>query len=291
MTPEERLTLAYAERHPLEAARTLEALEPAEAAGVLAPLPPAVIAGVMEFLAPEANAALLRRMPGERGRDVLAALGAAPAIAALRRLEPGQREALLEGLDPWLGSRLSRALAYAEGTAGSLADPFVLTLPADIPVAEALERVRRQHRSATHYQYVLGAGARLAGVTSLKRLLVAAPSAAVTSVSDTRVVTLPAAATLPALVQTPHWRQFHILPVVDRGGVFLGALRLRTLRQVEAAQLGGADAGSLSAAMMRLWELYATTGLGLMTRLADAVAAGLGPGGIERGGTREGERP
>lgn len=274
MTPEALITLSYAGKHPLEAAQQLERLSLDEMLAVLAPLPPPVLAGVMEYLLPQQTMQLLRRLSAEQATEVVRQLPAAAAIGALRHMPADEREPLLARLPAELRERLRQALAYPEDTAGSLADPFVFTLPAHVTVGEGLERLRAEAGSATYYLYVLDAG-QLAGVTSIKRLLIGDAAAPVAAVSEAGVVHLPAAMGLDGLLQTPYWRQFHILPVVGRAGEFVGALRLRQLRRIEAERQLVAEPTGLSDALIQLWQLYAMAGIGMMTHVADAIAAGL----------------
>jgi hypothetical protein len=84
-----------------------------------------------------------------------------------------------------------------------------------------------------------------------------------------------AEATEDELLQTPHWRLYHTLPVVDRHGHFLGALRYRTLRRVEAQFHVKPTAGHLPQALLQMWEGYALIGLHIMTDLAQAIETGV----------------
>ncbi len=276
MDPAHRLTQAYVQAHPLEAARRLESLELAESAALLAPLPPEDIAPVLEHLLPAAGAVLLEGLPPDTATAAFGALSTSSAIGILRHYEPGVQGKYLDGLDATLAGNFRLALAHPEDTAASLADPRVFTLPPDVSVAEALERVRRNARHATYYLYVIDRDQKLAGLVTVKELLASDPDHLVASIMKASVVTLPAEAMVAELLQDPQWRIFHTLPVVNRSGTFLGALRYRTLRRIED-QVGAIQApASLPGALLTLWEFYSVTGIRVMTNVAEALAAGVG---------------
>ncbi len=276
MDPAHRLTQAYVQAHPLEAARRLESLEVAESAALLAPLPPEDIAPVLEHLLPAPGAVLLEGLPLETATAAFAALSTSSAIGILRHYEPAVQGKYLDGLDATLAGNLRLALTHPEDTAASLADPRVLTLPPDISVAEALERVRRTARHATYYLYVIDRDQKLAGLVTVKELLAADADHLVASIMKPSVVTLPGEAMVAELLQHPQWRVFHTLPVVDRTGMFVGALRYRTLRRIEDQAGALQPPASLSGALLTLWEFYSVSGIRVMTSMAEALAAGAG---------------
>lgn len=274
MEPGDRLTLAYLRAHPVEAARGLELLPPQEAVALLAPFESVDVAQVLEHLLPDAGAALLARLPIDTAADVLSHVISAAAIALLRQCGRELQADLLARLTPDVRVTIQRALTYPENTAGSLADPQILTLAPDLSVEVALARVSRDHRRATYYLYVLDRAAKLAGVVSLKQLLAADPDDLVGTVMSSDFVSVSAASTAEELLAHPNWRVFHTIPVVDRNGAFLGALRYRTLRRLEEKPPATGGGATLSGALMGLWEAYALTGIRVMTDLADAMMPG-----------------
>ena len=78
-------------------------------------------------------------------------LSASSAIGVLRQFEEPLQQEILEGLEKAIGASLRRAMRYLPHTAGSLADPRVLTLPPDIAVEEAVEWVKMDPGHTTYY--------------------------------------------------------------------------------------------------------------------------------------------
>lgn len=271
MELEHRLTLGYLQAHPVEAARHLESLDPHEAASLLEALPGEEIAGVLEHCLPVSTAKIIEELSKDLGTDVLGAMNATSAIGVLRQFEEPVRQDVLDRLDNPMGATLRRALRYSPNTAGSLADPQVFTLPPDIAVEEAIDRIRTYGQKAMYYVYVIDRDSKLEGVLTLRQLLIDRSDHLVGTLMETQIITLSAEANLEEILKHSEWSRFHALPVVDRWGTFFGALRYRMLRRIEKDVGGKAPLGSVSDSLMQLWEVYSLTGIRLMTDVAETL--------------------
>ena len=271
MELEHHLTLGYFQAHPVEAARHLESLGPEEASLLLKMLPGEDIAQVLEHCLPVSTAKILQELPHSVSGKVLGTMNATSAIGVLRQLEETVRYDILERLDNSMGATLRRALRYSPNTAGSLADPQVFTLPSDIPVEEAISRIRTYGQKAMYYIYVIDRDGKLEGVLTLRQLLVDTSDHLVGTIMEIQLTTLSAEANLEEIIKHPEWSRFHTLPVVDRWGTFFGALRYRMLRRIEKDVEGKAPLGTVSDSLMQLWEAYSITGIRLMTDVAQTV--------------------
>jgi magnesium transporter len=271
MELEHHLTLGYFQSHPVEAARHLESLGPQVASALLDVLPGDEIANVLEHCLPVSTAKILEEFPPALSADVLSAMNATSAIGVLRQFEEATRYDILERLDNAIGSTLRRALRYSPNTAGSLADPQVFTLPPDIPVEEAISRIRTYGQKAMYYIYVIDRDGKLEGVLTLRQLLIDTSGHSVGTLMEQQIITLSAEANLEEILKHPEWSRFHTLPVVDRWGTFFGALRYRMLRRIEKDVEGKAPLGSMSDSLMQLWEAYSITGIRLMTDVAQTL--------------------
>ena len=271
MDLEHHLTLGYFQSHPVEAARHLESMGPQAAGVLLEALPGEEIANVLEHCLPVSTAKILGELSKDLSADVLSAMNATSAIGVLRQFEETTRYDILERLDNSMGATLRRALRYSPNTAGSLADPQVFTLPPDIPVEEAISRIRTYGQKAMYYIYVIDRDGKLEGVVTLRQLLVDTSDHSVGTLMETQITTLSAEANLEEIIKHPEWSRFHTLPVVDRWGTFFGALRYRMLRRIEKDVEGKAPLGSVSDSLMQLWEVYSITGIRLMTDVAQTV--------------------
>jgi magnesium transporter len=230
---ESKLAGDLLEAHPIDAARALERLPARDVGllirrmkteageGVLQRMPPALVGEVLAELGVEIASEILEKLPAEM------------AALSLRSMDPSLRQEMLAGLPGRRSRALTSLLHFPEGTAGSLMDPEVLALPQDLTAREALARVREAAGSARYNLYIVDRDLTLVGVINLHELLMARPGDPLSSLMQTRVHRLPARADLHAIVSHPGWREVHALPVVDEHGVYLGAIRYRTLRLLE----------------------------------------------------------
>jgi len=273
---ESRMAEELIRSRPERAAAVLESLGVEAAAALLARQEGAPAGAVLGAMAPHAAGALLGALPPKRAAECLEALELDVAARLLRRA-PGRAETLLAAMAPRRGRALVALLGFGEGTAGALMDPEVLALPVDLTAEEALAQVRQAADRARYNLYVLERDGRLAGVLNLRELLLAPPR---TRLGDAMVrdpYRVPADASEAAVRAHPGWREVHALPVVDAGGRYLGAIRYRTLQELErGAPGGGREAGDTAAA---LGDLFAAGARGLLEALAggERTRAGTGP--------------
>lgn len=168
---------------------------------------------------------------------------------------------------------IRQLLLHAAHTAGSLMDALVLRVPDDASVAEALDQARRQVEHVLYYVYVVDRKQRLVGVVTLRQLLQADADASVLSVMRERPVALLAHASKEAVVAHPGWRLYHALPVVDREGVVLGAIRHDTAREVERELGRAVRPTNVSQTAGALAQLYAIGTLGMAEWFSALVSA------------------
>jgi magnesium transporter len=148
----------------------------------------------------------------------------------------------------------------------------VLALPEALTVAAALERVRDRPESARYNLYVIDAEQRLVGTLNLRELLLASPERALRDVMVPRPFHLRADADRAEVLGHPGWREVHALPVVDSARRYLGALRYRTLRELEDELRRRASADATPA--RALGELLALGAAGALDALGGAALRG-----------------
>lgn len=271
MRAEDQLTQRFVQLHPAEAARQLEVFEPHAAATILALLPNSDIANVLGCCQPGVVVRIIEHVSAAQAADIVRLLPASTAFVVVRQLTPEFQTQVIAQMGPHHGPRFHRALRQPKQTAGSLADPRVLTLPPDITVEAGIQLLKGNPTQSSYYLYVVDRDAKLDGVVTMKQLLVADPQDFIGTVMNDQVVSIAAALTNEELVGHPHWQQFPTLPVVDHEGVFLGALRYRTLRQVIEENVIRSTPGSLPTALIQLWEAYSLAGIRVLTDLSQSA--------------------
>ncbi len=276
----ERLAVGLIEEHPDDAASVLERLPAAAAAALVAHLGHERSSFVLSRLDPNVASALVAELDEEEAAGAIASLPLESAARLLRRLDGERAEALLAQLPASRSRPLRALLRFREHSAGALMDPEVLALPVEIAAEEAVERVREAPERARYNVYVVDREQRLVGVLNLHELLAAPPRAALATVMTRDPLRILANAERRAIVEHPGWREVTALPVVDRDGVYLGAIRYRTLRRLETDVARGGPEGASAATA--LGDLFATATAGM-------VEAALGaPSRRARGGSGDG---
>ena len=189
----------------------------------------------------------------------------------LRQFDALTQETLLQHFPLHIGVFLRRTIHLSEHTAGNLADPHVLTLPPDISVEEAKQRISQVANHAIYYLYIIDHQTQLCGVILMKELLAADPNALLSSIMNNTVKSIPASASAQDTLLHPAWALYDSLPVVDSDKTFIGVIRHRTLRQFLQSTTHEQHPAFLSDALLQLWEAYSLSGIGLMTALGDVL--------------------
>ena len=270
MSLDAQLARAFLTEHPAEAALALERMPGDRRASAVREMPVEAAAALAHMIS-SAAAACLSRLTAAEAAPALEALPIDAAIAALRRLPNEDAGRLLDALPREKQEALRRVLRYPEGTAAALMDPAVFALPADITVAEARLRLRREARWLLHYLFVVDRSGRLVGVLDIPELMRASARDAIRTVMRDQVGHLPAWTPSAAVRAHPGWRSFHAMPVTDDDGRLIGAIRYQTLRQLEQEVDAGMGAQLASVTAGALGELFHLGVAGLVEGVA-AVA-------------------
>jgi magnesium transporter len=276
MSLESRLEQELVRAHPDRAAAVLDRVPSGDSARVLAGVPAGQAAAVIARMAPHLGATALEQLRPERAAEVVALLDLNVASRLWRRFSDDRRAALMDILPSRVAAALRALLQFPEKTAGALMDPGVLALPGDLTAREALARVREVPEQVRYNLYVVDRDQVLVGVLNLRELLLARPQACLTDVMTRDPVRLVAQADQLVVVSHPVWKDVRAIPVVDDQGCYLGAVRYRTLRQIEEELFGArGEDGDASEA---LGQLFAAGAAGLLDALTGAVAARKGVG-------------
>ena len=257
MDVEQVLVSEFLSDYSEDAARFLEQLPAEQAVAILDHAPPEAAARSLHSMAPHVAARCLEDMQPEAAHSALAALPLGTATVLLRRIGDERRALLLASVSPKLRERLEPLLMYLESTAGAIMDPLLTAAPEDITVEQARRFLRASPAQMYYYLYVVDRAQVLVGVVGLRELFMADDDELLREIMNPKVASVSDRATLTAVVAHPGWRDFHALPVVSEGGVFVGMIRHQTLRRLaEAAEQG--PGGAAFGTLIALGELYWT---------------------------------
>jgi len=138
-------------------------------------------------------------------------------VDLLRRLMPRVREGLLRLVDEADRRDIATLVSYAENTAGALMTTDYAWTPADITVAEAIERLRLQapDRETIYYVFVLDEHRKLLGVYSLRDLILAPRHRLIRDLMETDTITVKASDHREHVAQMIARYDLLAIPVVD----------------------------------------------------------------------------
>ena len=226
MPPPENLLDHVRQSAPHDAADALEAAADAEAAVVLQELNPMVAQQVLHQMTAERRCAILAAAPIEKAHQ-------------------------------WVQNT-----GYPEDSVGALADTTIVTLLPASPVREVLARLKTAHDDVGDFLYVVDDERFLRACLRPAALLHVTGTMSVGALDPVRVPRLAAQASPRSVRDHPGWNHYSTLPVVDRDGRLIGALRQSVLRQAldraPATPATRTEPGTLAALGDVLWSAAAT---------------------------------
>lgn len=145
-------------------------------------------------------------------------------VDLLRRLQPRVADALLRLVDEADRRDIATLNKYAENTAGSLMTTDYAWLPANITVAEALDRLRLQapDKETIYYVYVVDEQRHPLGVVSLRNLILAPRQAMIRDVMEKDMLTVRVTDDRENVAQAIARYDLLAIPVVDAEGRLVG---------------------------------------------------------------------
>ena len=234
---------------PLDPARLSEALPPQEYAALIDAMDPVAAASRLAKLHPDVAASLLAHMRTGRASVVLASMAPDDRVDVLEHVPPPLREQLIGGLPSSDAEEVRRLEQYPPDTAGGIMTTEVTALPEHFTVDGAIAEIRRLgQREQVYYVYTVDGGGRLAGVVSMRDLILSAPETALAAIAA-RAVSVPADTDQEEVAGLLHRHGYLAVPVVDEGGRVLGLITADDVADVvreeateDMQKLGGSEA-------------------------------------------------
>jgi CBS domain-containing protein len=165
--------------HPADIARLTDALSYHEAAGVIAGLDDETAADVLEEVDPDRATDIMEQLPDARAADIIEEMGPDEASDLLGDLPEDRAADLLRAMEPEAADDVRELLRYPDDSAGGMMTTSFVTCPRDYSVAQAIALLRTELEKPDliYYIYVTDGpeNAHLAGVVTLRKLLIAAP--------------------------------------------------------------------------------------------------------------------
>ncbi len=219
------------ELHAEDLADIISELEPDEAAELLARLPAEDAAPIFERLDEHEQGELVEQMPAESVAEIASEMSSDNRADLFSLLPEAVGEQLFEALqkfDPAAAQEVREIEKWPETSAGHLMTTDFVAVTPRMRVAEAMEIVRKRARERDEFVYTVYAidEDRLAGVASLRDLIIADADHQIVEVMRTNVISVPPTMDQEEVARRMAKYDLNVIPVVAEGGKLLGVITI-----------------------------------------------------------------
>lgn len=221
--------------HPADIGDILNQLDPAHRQELLDSLDIETAAEALAEADDEVQVAALQNMDEERAADILEEMPSDEAADVLGDMDAAHRRGLLSRMDVEDRADVEELLEYHDKTAGGLMTNEYVAIDKDMTAQQTIEHLRalEPETETIYYLYVVDSRERLAGVISLRDLLIARPEAPVAEFMIKKVRSVRLDADVEEVAHTFERYKLLALPVVDDDGALQGIITIDdTLEQL-----------------------------------------------------------
>ncbi len=212
--------------HPSEIVSILQNFDPDDQTRILEALDTETASEVILELDPEQREDILEDLDAEKIADIADEMDSDDAADLLGELPAQTAQSVLDKMDPEEAKDVKPLLKYPEDTAGGIMQTELVKVSLNSTVQDTINWIRLIADEVEDFQlvFITDEQDKLLGQISLTKLILAAPSTAVTAVMEPVEVT-----TTPYIDQEEVAKTFQkydilSLPVVDSRGVLLGRI-------------------------------------------------------------------
>jgi len=210
--------------HPADLAEVLEELDEADRAATLQALDAERAAMAVEALDVDDQVVVLRLLDRRRVSEILSHMSNDDVADLLGDLPPEEAGQFLGLMEREEARDIRELLQYPEDTAGGIMTTEFVSVPAVATAAQTIDLLRRLAPDAetAYYVYVVDEQGRLAGVLSLRDLIVAPPETSVGAIMNPNVISVTADTDQEEVARQVSKYDFLAMPVVDAERRLLG---------------------------------------------------------------------
>jgi len=212
--------------HPGDLLDQIEDLEIEEKVALMHELSSEDASLILQEMEDFEQAEIIRHLDRDRVREILTNLASDDAADLLGKLTPEETEQMLELIDEEEPSDFGSLLKYPEESAGGIMTTEFISLPADIPAEDAIERLREiaPEAETIYYVYVVDQEGQLIGVLSLRDLIAASDGTILKSIMRSNVISVNAALDQEEVARIVSKYDLLAVPVVDDHDRLLGII-------------------------------------------------------------------
>ncbi len=219
--------------HSGDAARIIEQIKTEHSLALIEKIPVEIAVMLFKEMQQFAVVRHIERMEVEHAIKIIEKLPVQLNASILRKVNSDVREIILTKLPPEISLLLNQMLSFSANSVGTLMNPMVPTLPDDISIKDTLDLIRKNKQQLFHYIYIIRHNNIFAGLVKLEDLIVTDSKEQLVSIMKTDVPHLIVDIDFHKIINHPAWIEYTALPVLDRSGVFVGALSHGVIRKLE----------------------------------------------------------
>ena len=213
-----------ADHHPAHLAEIIEDLGNVEGDAALGLLSDRTRAEVMSYVEPERQVRFVEGMPPADAAALLHLMSHDDRAHLVNRLDEDRADNILRNLAQAEREDIRRLASYETGTAGAVMTTDYATLPPNLTVREAIDRLRRESpdRETIDYSYVVDAAHKLLGVVPLKRLVLGRPLARVEEIMQRDIISSRVDEDREAVARKVDKYDLFAIPILDASDMLVG---------------------------------------------------------------------
>ena len=178
--------------HPADIAEIVDQLSVNDSINILNSLDEEVAADALEEISPERQVTIFEEMESKRAADLLEEMSPDDAADLIGDLSDDRAKELLDLMDPEEAKDVEHLLKYPEDTAGGIMTTEFAAVSEELTPSQILDKFREIAREveSIYYIYALSKSGDLAGVISLRELLLADPNSKLMDFMQKDIITV-----------------------------------------------------------------------------------------------------
>jgi magnesium transporter len=255
-----------------------EALFPAVVAEVLLGMDPQEVwkvldacgmerqAEIFEFIDPQQQLQLVDTVDRKRLSKLIEVMSPDDRVDLLERMDEDHVESLMPLIAQVERDEIRKLLSYPENSAGSIMTTEYASVPGNISVREALDRLRQQAPDSEiiYYVFVLDAERHLQGVSTLRELILAKPQTLISELIRRNPISVFVEDDREFVAKQIALFDLIAIPVVDEHNRLVGIVTHDDV--LDVVQEEAAEDAYRQSAMEPLEQSYLSTPLGIIAR-------------------------
>lgn len=225
------LTLNFAGKHPLEAARVLQNLAVEDTVAFIEKIPPEMGSKLLERLTPHYAGKCLLTLDRQFSATLMHGMKITSAISMLRIIPTVSINSFLEFLSPEKSALLKTGLSFPENSVGAWMDLEKASVNENALVGDIRRSFRISRNMMEYAPCVVRSNGTIAGLISLSRMATAKDSSKVSKIITVDFVSIPVHDSLQSVISLDAWNHFDALPVINPNERFAGMLTLKNLKR------------------------------------------------------------